>query len=331
MERISEGQGSTNLISAYTSSLFNFTDRITATLGINAQLLTLNHHWTLEPRASVKGQISPKSSLALAYGLHSRMEKTDVYFVKTKAGEGKPVNKDLDFTKTHHLSLSYQYKISDDRNLKIEPYFQYLYDVPVIADSSYSVLNRSTFYVESELVNMGRGRNYGIDVTFEKYMTWGLYYLVTASLFRSEYCSNDKVWNNTRFNRNYVINGLIGKEWMMGRNKQHALSANLKLTLQGGDRYSPVNEAATLAHPDKTTQYDETRAYSGQLSPMFLANYTFSYRINRTKVSHEFAVKGMNATGYKEYFGHEYNLKTGVIEPKRTKNSIFNVTYRLDF
>lgn len=39
----------------------------------------------------------------------------------------------------------------------------------------------------------------------------------------------------------------------------------------------------------------------------------------------------MNATGYKEYFGHEYNLKTGVIEPRRLKNSIFNVTYKLEF
>ncbi len=64
---------------------------------------------------------------------------------------------------------------------------------------------------------------------------------------------------------------------------------------------------------------------------MFLANYTVSYRMNRSKVSHEFALKGMNATGYKEYFGHEYNLKTGTIEPRRLKNSIFNVTYRLEF
>ena len=63
-------------------------------------------------------------------------------------------------------------------NLKIEPYFQYLYDVPVIADSSYSVLNRSTFYVEDALVNTGKGRNYGVDLTFEKYMTRGLYYMV---------------------------------------------------------------------------------------------------------------------------------------------------------
>lgn len=331
LERISEGKGNTNLISAYTSSLFNINDRLSATLGLNGQLLTLNNSWTIEPRASIKWQASARSSFGFAYGLHSRMEKMDVYFVKTQATGNELVNKDLDFTKTQHVSLSYNYRISDDMNLRVEPYFQYLYDVPVIADSSYSVLNRSTFYVEDALVNKGNGRNYGVDITFEKYMTKGLYYMVTASVFNSEYCGGDGVWHDTKFNRNYVINGLMGKEWMMGRNKQDVLSINLKLTMQGGDRYSPIDEAATLAHPDKETQYDETRAYSKQLSPMFLANYTLSYRMNRSKVSHEFAVKGMNATGYKEYFGHEYNLKTSVIEPRRLKNAIFNVTYRLDF
>lgn len=331
MMRISEGEGNANLISAYTSSLLNFNDRISATIGLNGQLLTLNDSWTIEPRAAIKWQASNKSSFGLAYGLHSRMEKLDVYFVKTKATGDQLVNKDLDFTKTHHVSLSYAYKISDDMNLRIEPYFQYLYDVPVIADSSYSVLNRSTFYVEDALVNKGNGRNYGVDITFEKYMTKGLYYMTTASIFNSKYCGGDGVWHNTKFNRNYIINGLIGKEWMVGRNKQDVLSVNLKLTLQGGDRYAPVNEEATLAHPDKETQYDESQAYSKQLSPIFLANYAVSYRMNRNKVSHELAVKGMNATGYEEYFGHEYNLKTGVIEPRRIKNSVFNVVYRLDF
>lgn len=331
LENISEGKGNTNLISAYTSSLINFNDKISATLGVNGQFLTLNDSWTIEPRAALKWQASSKNSFGIAYGLHSRMEKMDVYFVKTKSTGDELVNKNLDFTKTHHLSLSYNYKISDNMNLRIEPYFQYLYDVPVIADSSYSVLNRSTFYVEDALVNKGNGRNYGIDVTFEKYMTKGMYYMITASVFDSKYRGGDGVWHNTKFNRNYVINGLFGKEWMLGRSKQNVLGINLKLTLQGGERYSPVDEPATLAHPDMETQYDESKAFSKQLSPMFLANYSISYRMNRNKVSHEFAVKGGNATGYKEYFGHEYNLKTGIIEPRRIKNSIFNIVYRLDF
>ncbi|WP_029902633.1 carboxypeptidase-like regulatory domain-containing protein [Prevotella sp. 10(H)] len=331
LETIMEGKGNTNLLTAYTSSLFNFNDKLSATLGINGQLLTLNNSWTIEPRAALKWQASAKSTFGLAYGLHSRMEKMDVYFVKTKVTGDELVNKDLDFTKTHHFSLSYSYKIADDMNLRIEPYFQYLYDVPVIADSSFSILNRSKYYVEDALVNKGNGRNFGIDLTFEKYMTKGMYYMINASIFSSKYRGGDGVWHSTKYNRNYIINGLFGKEWMIGRSKQNVFGVNVKLTLQGGDRYSPVDEKASLAHPDKETQYDETQAYSKQLSTMFLGSYTVSYRMNRKKVSHEIAVKGANALGYKEYFGHEYNLQTHVIEPKRIKNSIFNVVYRLDF
>lgn len=331
LETISTGKGNTNLISAYTSSLFNLSSKITATLGLNGQLLTLNKNWTVEPRAAIKWQSSPSSSFGLAYGLHSRMEKMDVYYVRTKGTGDERVNKDLDFTKTHHLSFTYQYKISDDMCLKVEPYFQYLFNVPVIADSSFSILNRDKVYIENKLVNKGKGRNYGVDITLERYMRKGMYYMITASVFNSRYRGGDGVWHNTKYNRNYIVNGLFGKEWMIGKNNRNVWGVNLKLTVQGGDRYAPVDEQATLSHPDKETQYDETRAYSQQLDPVFLVNYTVSYRMNRKKTSHEFAVKGLNATGYKEYFGHAYNIRTGVIEPRRLKNSIVNVVYRLDF
>lgn len=331
LETISEGKGNTNLLSAYTSSLFNFSDKVSATLGVTGQLLTLNNNWTIEPRASIRWQTSSKSSFALAYGLHSRTEKMDVYFVKTKNTGDKLVNKDLDFMKSHHISLAYNYKISDDMNLRIEPYVQYMSNVPVIADSSYSVLNRSTFYVEDALVSTGKGRNYGIDVTFEKYMTRGLYYMISASVFNSKYKGGDGVWHDTKFNRNFILTGLIGKEWMMGRNKQNVLGVNLRATLQGGDRYSPIDEQATLAHPDMKVQYDETKAYSKQFSPMFLANYTISFRMNKKKISHEFALEQINAAGYEEYHGHGYHIKKGIIEPVRGKTSLMNFSYRLDF
>ncbi len=331
LQTISAGNGNSNLIAAYTSSYVDLSDDVSLTLGINGQWLTLNNNWTVEPRASVKWQVSGKSSFAFAYGLHSRMEKMDVYFVQAKDNSGQLVNKNLDFVKAHHWMLSYNFRISDDMNIRIEPYFQYLYDVPVVADSSYSILNRSIFYVEDPLVNTGKGQNMGIDFTFEKYLTKGLYYMITASVFDSRYCGGDGVWHDTKFNRNFIVNGLIGKEWMLGRNNQNVLGINLRMTVQGGDRYSPVDEQATLAHPDRKVQYDETRAYSKQFSPMFIGNYTISYRMNRKKVAHEFAIKGINATQYKEYYGHEYNLHTSVVEPNRNSTSLFNLSYKIEF
>lgn len=331
LDVISMGDGSTSLFSAYTSNSISIGSDFTLNLGLNTQVLTLNKHWTLEPRIGMKWQATAKTSFALAYGMHSRMEKMDVYYTQTPQTGDALVNKDLDFTKASHFMLTFDYKISDELLLKIEPYFQTLFDVPVRANDSYSVLNREDFYVEDALVNKGKGRNIGVDVTLEKYLSRGYYYMFTGSLFDSRCCGGDKVWHNTKFNRHYILNLLGGKEWMMGRNKQNILSVNAKLTLQGGDRYSPIDEAATLEHPDKEVQYDETRAYSQQFSPIFLTNFSLSYKMNKKKCTHEFAVKLLNATNYKEYGGHEYNLKTGKIEPNRFAMSLPNIYYKVEF
>ena len=331
LELISKGDGNTSLLSAYNSSSWGMSDQLSLNFGLYGQLLTLNNRWTLEPRAGLKYQANAKTSFALAYGMYSRMEKLDVYFVKTQSTGDESVNKNLDFTKAHHLMLSFAYKMSNNMSLKVEPYVQFLYDVPVMRDSSFSVLNRDEFFVENTLVNKGRGRNIGVDITWERALSKGLYYMVTASLFDSRYRGGDGVWHNTRFNRKYVLNGLIGKEWMLGRNKQNILSVNLKMTLQGGERYAPIDVEATMAHPDKEVQYDETRAYSIQRSPMLIGNYTVSYRINKRRVSHEFAIKGINFTGAKEYIQHLYNIKTEKIEASEQKTELTNISYKIEF
>lgn len=327
LQPVSAGEGNTILLSAYNTSLLQLNERVALNFGINGQYLTLNKHWTLEPRIAVKWQAGPRVSLAMAYGLHSRMEKLDIYFISREGAD----NRDLDFTRAHHLQLSYERKLGENLHLKIEPYFQYLFRVPVIADSSWSVLNRKDFYATNLLVNRGKGMNLGVDITLEKYLNKGLYYMFTGSVFQSRYSGGDGRWHSTRFNRNFIFNVLGGKEWMLGRKKQNILSLNLKLTLQGGDRYSPVLREATLEHPDYEVRYDEHRAYARQFSPDFITNYTVSYKINRRKVAHEFAIKAINAGNCKEYYGHQYNLRTGIIEPEKHATTLTNFSYKLEF
>ncbi len=323
-----DGDGSTGLVTAYSSNAFNINNNVILNFGLNAQWLTLNDSWTIEPRAGVKWQPTARSTFAAAYGMHSRMEKIDVYFVEVG---GRFVNKELDFTKAHHFLLSYGLKLSENTNLKIEPFYQYLYAVPVEATGSYSVLNRSDFYVDKTLVNKGKGRNYGIDVTLERYLNQGWYAMLTGSFFNSRYTGGDGVWHATRYNRKFIVNTLGGKEWMVGKSKQNVFSANLRLTLQGGDRYSPTDLEATLADPDNDVQYDESRAYSQQFDPMFLASFTLSYKINRKKTSHEFAIKYINATNTESYYGHLYNYHTKEIEPYKGTLAIPNIMYRIEF
>ena len=152
--------------------------------------------------------------------------------------------------------------------------------------------------------------------------------MATGSLFDSRYRAGDGRWYNTRYNRKFIVNALIGKEWMFNRDM---LSINIKGSLLGGQRYTPVDVPASLQHPDKEVQYDETQMYRKQFPTQFIGDFTLSYRLNRRRVAHEFAVKSVNATGQKEYVNHRYNLNTGRIVPYFTATSLFNISYQLAF
>ena len=329
IENFAKSDGNTWLYSAFSNSTIRLTNELTANIGVNAQYFALNKNTSIEPRLGMKWQMQPKHSIGFSYGKHSRHEKLDYYFVsKPDMGNDLP-NKKLDFAKAHHLVLSYDWSINENTHLKIEPYFQYLYDVPVARDSSFSIINHQDWYLDVPLVNEGKGKNYGMDVTLERYLADGYYYLFTASVFESKYKGGDDVWRDTRLNRNYLFNALGGKEWKLGKNKQNILNVNLKLSFQGGDRYSPIDEAASAIEQDAV--YDESRAYEKQLSPAFISNFTVSYKLNKKKLAHEFALKILNATGYKEFGGHFYNYKKQKVEAYRDAVVMPGISYKIEF
>ena len=107
MEQISKGNGESCVLSAYSSSVINLSNHFTTSLGITAQYFTLNKNWTVEPRAALKWTFNPKHALALAYGLHSRRERLDYYFVEQEVNGKTESNRYLNFSKAHHFGLTY--------------------------------------------------------------------------------------------------------------------------------------------------------------------------------------------------------------------------------
>ncbi len=331
MAEIADESGFSSLVNAYSESMLHLGNKVDANIGLTGQWFTLNNHYTIEPRLSMKWKLAPRQSLSVAYGLHSRLEMMNYYF--TKDAEGKNINKDLDFTKAHHLSLCYDLSLNENLHLRIEPYFQWLYDVPVVEGSTFSMINlqgNEDWFISNRLKNEGNARNYGVDITLERYMSQGFYYMATASLYDSKYrTTSGGKWFNSRYNRHFTFNLLGGKEWMLGRNKQNILGLNGKITLQGGDRYSPIDMERSLLSKDVV--YDESNPYSCRFSPMLLAHLTVSYKMIRRKVSHEFAAKLANVTSYKDYYGHRYNFQDNTVEPEREANILPYISYKIHF
>jgi hypothetical protein len=330
MKTIVSENGFSTLFSAFTNSTLNVRSKTTFNLGVNAQYFTLTGRYTLEPRAGIKYQLTPGQSLSFAYGLHSRLERLNYYFIKnSKYGEGT-INRDLEFSKSHHFVLGWQASLSDYLHLKIESYYQRLYNVPVIADNSFSIINlQNDWFFREKLQNSGLGENYGLDITLDKYLFNGYYYMVTASLFRSKYRGGDGQWRDTRYNRNYAFNILIGKEWQIENRQKKVLGLNARFSYQGGDHYTPVNQLASEKAQEPI--FFESRAFSEQFSPAFICHFTASYKINKAKSAHEIALKIINATGYEEFTGFNYNHLTHRIDVGKEALMLPNLSYKIEF
>lgn len=330
LQTIVNENGFSTLISAYSNSTINFSKYLTMNVGVNGQYFTLNKHYTIEPRIGIKYQFKDNQTFSLAYGLHSRLERLNYYFIKNSKYGDEAVNKNLDFTKSHHLVLGYDISLSEVAHLKIEIYYQRLLNAPVIADSSFSMINQQNdWFFDKKLQSTGSGENYGVDITLEKYLSRGYYYMITNSVFNSKYRGGDNIWRDTRYNRNFNFNFLIGKEWQMGTSNQNVLSLNARFSYQGGERYSPINQTASATENDAV--FDETRAFSKQFPPAFTSHFTASYKINKKKSSHEIALKIINTTMYKEFTGFEYNYQTHIVDECREAIFIPNLSYKIEF
>ncbi len=322
LSSISNEKGGSALVTAYTSSHVEL-GRWAVNAGLSTQHFFLTGKSTLEPRLGLSYALNNRNSLALAYGRHSQTEQLQYYF-------SQDVNRELDFAKAHHLVLRYKKMLSDKISINVELYFQYLYSVPVSIDNSMSFVNlRNDWFIQDSLKNEGTGRNYGIDINLDKAFNNGFYWMVSTSLFRSEYKTPANPWRNSRYDRKYVVNVLIGKEWELGREKNKALSVNIKMTYQGGDPYTAADEAASIAA--ETIVLDAQNPFGTRVDDAFITHFTMNYRINKPKRTVHWGLNILNATMYKEFYSQEYNLQTGEIDNDLEAIMIPNLSYRVDF
>ena len=326
----------TGLLTAYLSNSWKWNPYFTFNFGVNVQYFRLNDDKSFEPRAALQWAPNDKNSFSLGYGLHSKMEKMDVYFVKDLE-TGDFVNKDLKLSKAHHLLVSWMYRFNDQLNFRAEAYYQRLFDLPVAADpnDTYCIINRRDYYVDRALNNDGKGRNYGIDLTLERYMHGGWYGMVNASFYKAEYKAQDGVWRNTRYNRSYAAKILGGKEWMVGSRKQNVLSVNAKFTFQGGMRYTPADLQATkdeyFNHHLPDVAYDDKNAFSKQYDPIGVLDLTVSYKISGKHCDHTIAVEALNLNGVKPPYTDTYNYKYDRMDQVDSALSFPSIYYRLSF
>lgn len=324
-------KGSSELYNLFTQSKISLGKRFLLNVGIHGQYFGLNDEVIIEPRIGLTYNLTNTQSLSLAYGKHSRLEPQSIYFANVMQGdEVTQPNKDLRITKAHHFVIAYDISFNPNLRLKIEPYFQLLYDVPVISDSSYSTINlESEWYFTSRFSNEGTGTNIGIDLTLERFLKNGYYYLLTASLYESKYVGGDNIERNTRYNGNFVINLLFGKEWTLGVSKNKIFGVNTRFKAMGGQRMTPLDWE--LSNELGEVRYDHTRPFEDQKPDIYQLDLTLSYRINKKNHSSIWSLQVLNVLGREEFYGYAYSYETNEIKEESHMIIVPNLSYKIEF
>ncbi len=309
-------EDNTTLYQAYSTWRHRVNNKFLFNVGVHAQYYSLNEQLAIEPRLGLQYIINGKHSLSAGYGIHNQTQSIYTSFVETRLPDNEITltNTNLDFTRSQHTVLTYDWNINETLRLKAETYYQQLNEVPVERNpSSFSALNTGASFIPSDvdsLVNGGSGTNYGIELTLERFFSKGYYFLITSSLFESRYKGSDNIERNTAFNTGYVVNALGGKEWRVGKNKNY-LVLNLKLTTIGGKYLTPINLAASEQFG--RTIFDEANAFSEQQDPYFRMDVKVSYRKEYKRSTLEAAVDFQNITGNQNIFAQSYNPRTNSV------------------
>ncbi len=335
METITDYDGTTQLMRVFGNWQFRLNNQLTLNTGVNIQHLRLSESTSVEPRVGMKWAFQEGKSVSLAYGLHSQSIPIYAYFIQGQDIDGNTVfkNRELELMKNRHFILSYDQLLSRNLRLKVETYYQRLFDIPVerIA-SSYSVLNEGADFNgyppdRDILVNNGTGRNFGIELTLERFFNDDYYFLLTTSLYDSRFKGSDGVLRNTAFNGNYVANLLLGKEFTLSDSK--TLTINFKSTLAGGRRYTDADQEASSRLLQTVLKEDE--AFELQFRPYMRQDFKIMYAINKKKSTHQLSLDIQNLLNRQNEFEKLYSVKEGRMRTAYQQSFLPEIQYRVLF
>ncbi len=329
-----DDDGTTYFVQGYGQWQHRLSEAVVINAGLHYSQLLLNNNYSIEPRIGLKWEVDPTSSINFGLGIHSRLESITNYL--TQDSLGRQNNKDLDLTKAQHVVLGYEKMVKPGVRFKAEAYYQHLYDVPVWPSTAetdfqrtFSAINSKDGFTSFDLVNDGTGDNYGIELSLERFMSNGLYYLLTTSLYQSEYTPQDGNTYDTRFNGNFIFNALAGKEWRVGRKKTNFISVNGRMIWSGGNRTHPIDleKSRELGY----TFYDFSQPYGYKLPNYWRMDLGVSYRKNKGNHSSIIAINVQNVTGKLNYYDHYYSSSQDAVMLEEQLGMFPNLSYRVEF
>ena len=325
-------EGDTRLTNYFAQWKWTPMNRLSFIAGVHGQHFALNRKSVIEPRMALRWATRAGGAISMGVGQHAQIQPMGNYFARIKIGnDSVQPNRDLGFSRANHYVLGYVQPFAKNWNFKAEAYHQWLHGIPVSAlrQSSFSLINQDDDFAIEPLANRGNGRNYGLELTLERFWNDQFYLLGTLSLYDSEYFPSDGIWRNTRYNSNTAVTFLTGKEWMLKGRRTSSMSLDLKGFAGGGVRVTPIDLTRSILQ--NRTVYDNSRIYGEKLPMIFRIDLQFEWKVQYGKRTGSFIIGAQNLFDRKNPVRHFYEASKKAIGYGYLLGRIPVAGYKIDF
>jgi hypothetical protein len=284
--------------------------------GIHFLQFYLNNNFSIEPRLGFQWELNPKHILSAGFGVHSRKESMTLYTGKMTLHDGAVIqpNKDLELTKARHYVI----------------YYQYLYNIPAYPFPPYfSTINMDYGFEGNILVNYGTAYNRGLELTLEKHISKNYYFILNGTLYESKFKNKLGEVLHTKYDGSYAANGLLGKEFRVGKDKQNILSISTRFIFIGGMRYLPVDWEQSLAEGYEIRIWDN--GYTEKASDYFRIDLQIRFTRNKPKYTGEWSLDIMNLTNRKNMLIESWESDIRNFRKEYQNPIIPILSYRIQF
>lgn len=335
------------LVQPFVQWKWKVNDNMDVTAGLHSQYFTLSNSISpAEPRVGWKYRMGGNQAVFAGAGLHSQTQPYYTYAYDPD-NNGNSHNINMDFSRSVHSGVGYEKSFGPGLNFRTEAYYQYLYNLPISANpNSFSLVNAgggfSRVFPNDTLVNDGKGVNYGLEFTLQKYFSKSFFFMLSASIYDSKYLASDGKWRNTSYkganiadniDLSYVWNVLAGKEFNIG--KKHVIGVGTKITRAGGRRYGLVDIAQTM--DSKEILFQDSLFNELTFADYFRVDLKINWRMNTKKLTHEFGLDLVNLLNTKNLLGIAYaprldpNDNSDPIAEKQQLGRLPIFYYKIDF
>ncbi len=251
---------------------------------------------TFSPRISFSYHLNPLWSVSASVGTYYKLPVyTMLGFVDR---DDTYSNRNLKYINAIHYTVGTEFVPKNDLRFTLEAFYKDYNNYPVSTTNGISFANIGTDYSAvggESYTSTGKGRVYGIEAYLQQKLIKNLFYVASATVYKSTFSGTDQVLKSSTWDYGYILSTTLGykfnKNWDIG----------LKYRLAGGQPYTPFDLSASTAMylTNGTGIYDYTQLNSQKLPLFSQLDLRVDKQYNFKKVSLKVFVDFQNILFYK--------------------------------